>query len=60
MTGCSSFDGALMEVGPLRMVLGDKDGAKGKLREAEGAWNEYTNILFSEFAARHHSPSYAG
>ncbi|KAG0150571.1 hypothetical protein CROQUDRAFT_72854 [Cronartium quercuum f. sp. fusiforme G11] len=40
--GCSSFDGSLMEIGPLRMVLkGD-----GKLREAEGAWNEYVNILF--------------
>lgn len=23
-------------------------GGKGELREAEGAWNEYTNILFSE------------
>ncbi|KAI8458931.1 putative carboxypeptidase KEX1 precursor [Phakopsora pachyrhizi] len=40
--GCSSFDGGLMEVGPLRMVL----KANGKLREAEAPWNEYANVLF--------------
>jgi len=40
--GCSSFDGSLMEVGPLRMVLkGD-----GALKEADAAWNEYANMLF--------------
>lgn len=50
--GCSSFDGALMEVGPLRMVLGDKGGTKGKLREVSSAWNEYTNVLFSTFVRR--------
>lgn len=31
-----------MEVGPLRLV----PGGDGKLKEVEGAWNEYTNILF--------------
>lgn len=40
--GCSSFDGSLMEIGPLRMVL----KGNGQLREAEGAWNEYVNMLF--------------
>lgn len=40
--GCSSFDGSLMEVGPLRMVLkGD-----GALKEVDAAWNEYANMLF--------------
>ncbi|KAA1097535.1 Cell death protease [Puccinia graminis f. sp. tritici] len=40
--GCSSFDGSLMEVGPLRMVLkGD-----GTLKEVDAAWNEYANMLF--------------
>lgn len=42
--GCSSFDGSLMEVGPLRLV----PGGKGQLKEVEGAWNEYANIIFSE------------
>lgn len=42
--GCSSFDGALMEVGPLRL----EPGSGGTLREVEGAWNEYANILFSQ------------
>ncbi|KAK4704204.1 carboxypeptidase D, partial [Phenoliferia sp. Uapishka_3] len=40
--GCSSFDGSLMEVGPLRLV----PGGNGELKEVEGAWNEYTNIIF--------------
>ncbi|GAA6011719.1 hypothetical protein JCM11491_000728 [Sporobolomyces phaffii] len=40
--GCSSFDGAMMEVGPLRLV----PGAKGQLVEATGAWNEYANVIF--------------
>lgn len=31
-----------MEVGPLRLV----PGGNGQLREVEGAWNEYTNLLF--------------
>jgi hypothetical protein len=42
--GCSSFDGALMEIGPLRMV----EGKKGELFEQDGAWNEYANVMFSE------------
>lgn len=42
--GCSSFDGALMEIGPLRMV----EGKKGELYEQDGAWNEYANVMFSE------------
>lgn len=41
--GCSSFDGALMEIGPLRMV----EGKKGELFEQEGGWNEYANVMFS-------------
>ncbi|KAM0793726.1 hypothetical protein ACM66B_001150 [Microbotryomycetes sp. NB124-2] len=40
--GCSSFDGSLMEVGPLRL----EPGGNGKLKEVEGAWNEYANIIF--------------
>ncbi|MBW0469268.1 hypothetical protein O181_008983 [Austropuccinia psidii MF-1] len=40
--GCSSFDGSLMEIGPLRLVL----KSNGKLREAHAAWNEYVNLLF--------------
>lgn len=42
--GCSSFDGAMMEVGPLRLV----PGGNGKLKEVDGAWNEYANVIFSE------------
>lgn len=41
--GCSSFDGALMEVGPIRLI----PGSGGKLKVLEGAWNEYANVLFS-------------
>ncbi|GAA5961249.1 hypothetical protein JCM3765_002884 [Sporobolomyces pararoseus] len=40
--GCSSFDGAMMEVGPLRLV----PGGQGQLKEVEGAWNEYANVIF--------------
>ncbi|WAR55789.1 hypothetical protein PtB15_6B532 [Puccinia triticina] len=40
--GCSSFDGSLMEVGPLRMVL----KGEGALKEVDAAWNEYANMLF--------------
>ncbi|GAA5870014.1 hypothetical protein JCM3774_004337 [Rhodotorula dairenensis] len=40
--GCSSFDGGLMEVGPFRLV----PNSDGKLRELEGAWNEYANVIF--------------
>ncbi|KAK6358828.1 Cell death protease [Orbilia brochopaga] len=37
--GCSSMDGALMEVGPYRV----KDG---KLLYNEGSWHEFANLLF--------------
>ncbi|KAK6499563.1 Cell death protease [Arthrobotrys musiformis] len=37
--GCSSMDGALMEVGPYRV----KDG---KLSHNEGSWHEFANLLF--------------
>ncbi|KAK4050424.1 Cell death protease [Microbotryomycetes sp. JL201] len=40
--GCSSFDGSLMEVGPLRL----EPGGNGQLKEVDGAWNEYANIIF--------------
>ncbi|BGP36210.1 Cell death protease [Rhodotorula kratochvilovae] len=40
--GCSSFDGGLMEIGPFRLV----PNGDGKLVEAEGAWNEYANVIF--------------
>lgn len=46
--GCSSFDGSLMEVGPLRLV----PGGEGKLKVLEGAWTEYANVLFSECYVR--------
>lgn len=32
-----------MEIGPYRLV----PNGDGKLVEAEGAWNEYTNVIFS-------------
>jgi carboxypeptidase D len=38
--GCSSEDGALMEIGPYRL----KD--ESTLRENEGSWNEFANLLF--------------
>ncbi|KAI6784370.1 Carboxypeptidase [Emericellopsis cladophorae] len=38
--GCSSEDGALMEVGPYRV---NEDGT---LRLNEGSWNEFANLLF--------------
>jgi carboxypeptidase D len=44
--GCSSFDGALMEIGPFRLVSGTQ-----QLREIDGAWNEYANVLFGALAA---------
>ena len=42
--GCSSFDGAMMEVGPLRLV----PGSQGQLKEVPSAWNEYANVIFSQ------------
>jgi carboxypeptidase D len=38
--GCSSMDGALMEIGPYRM----KDDAH--LMYNDGAWDEFANLLF--------------
>ncbi|RMZ89291.1 hypothetical protein DV736_g3473, partial [Chaetothyriales sp. CBS 134916] len=38
--GCSSMDGALMEVGPYRVREG------GRLVYNEGSWDEFTNIVF--------------
>lgn len=40
--GCSSFDGALIELGPIKV---NKDGATLRLVEST-AWNEYANVLF--------------
>ena len=37
--GCSSFDGLMLESGPLRM----RDGI---LQVIEGGWDEYTTIVF--------------
>ena len=38
--GCSSEDGALMEIGPYRL---NEDGT---LRLNDGAWTEFANVLF--------------
>jgi len=38
--GCSSEDGALMEIGPYRV------GEGGKLSINDGSWDEFANILF--------------
>ncbi|GAA5835285.1 hypothetical protein JCM11251_006669 [Rhodosporidiobolus azoricus] len=39
--GCSSFDGALVELGPLRIT------PEGRVKVVENtAWNEYANVLF--------------
>lgn len=38
--GCSSMDGALMEIGPYRV---NEDGT---LRLNDGSWDEFANILF--------------
>ena len=41
--GCSSEDGALMEIGPYRV----KDGSKGpKLEYSDGSWDEFANVMF--------------
>lgn len=41
--GCSSEDGALMEVGPYRVKSGGNDP---KLVYNEGSWNEFANLMF--------------
>ncbi|KAF8316977.1 alpha/beta-hydrolase [Cantharellus anzutake] len=38
--GCSSFDGLMMEIGPWRM------NKKDSLRQKEGGWEEYANVLY--------------
>ncbi|KAK9239579.1 Alpha/Beta hydrolase protein [Lipomyces kononenkoae] len=38
--GCSSMDGAMMEIGPFRV----NDG--GKLSVNDGRWNQFANVLF--------------
>jgi carboxypeptidase D len=38
--GCSSMDGALMEVGPYRVREG------GQLQYNDGSWDEFANLLF--------------
>lgn len=38
--GCSSMDGALMEIGPYRV------GEGGKLSYNNGSWDEFANVLF--------------
>jgi carboxypeptidase D len=38
--GCSSEDGALLEIGPYRIHSG------GKLERNPGSWNEYATLLF--------------
>lgn len=40
--GCSSFDGALMEIGPYRMHPNRTD----TLVETPAAWNTFSNVLF--------------
>lgn len=41
--GCSSEDGALMEIGPYRV----KDGSNGpRLEYNDGAWDEFANVMF--------------
>ena len=52
--GCSSFDGSLVELGPVRV---NEDET---LRVVEGtAWNEYANVLFCEYKAASTSRSTA-
>jgi len=40
--GCSSEDGALMEIGPYRV----KDANGPKLEYNDGSWDEFANIMF--------------
>lgn len=41
--GCSSFDGALLEIGPVSV---QGKGKQATLRDNPGKWNEYANVLF--------------
>lgn len=38
--GCSSMDGALMEIGPYRVL------DQGKLQYNNGSWDEFANVIF--------------
>ena len=40
--GCSSEDGALMEIGPYRV----KDAKGPKLEYNPGSWDEFANVMF--------------
>ena len=46
--GCSSFDGALMEIGPVRVERTNDEAVPWHLRDSPGAWNEYADVLFSK------------
>lgn len=41
--GCSSFDGALLEIGPVTV---QGKGSNASLHENPGRWNEYADVLF--------------
>ena len=43
--GCSSMDGALMEIGPYRVKEGSQKG-DFKLEYNEGSWDEFANVVF--------------
>lgn len=38
-----------MEIGPFRLQAGENAGDRPTLREIDGAWNEYSNVLFRRF-----------
>lgn len=44
-----------MEIGPFRLV----PNSDGKLRELEGAWNEYANVIFSACRLLYRMPIYS-
>ncbi|ORX38007.1 putative KEX1 protein precursor [Kockovaella imperatae] len=45
--GCSSFDGALMEIGPFRTVPADQTtSGKVELKLVEGGWEEFATVVF--------------
>jgi carboxypeptidase D len=46
--GCSSFDGAMMEVGPFRTVPASKtDSGEVELELVDGGWEEFGTMVFS-------------
>ncbi|KAA1088818.1 hypothetical protein PGTUg99_030985 [Puccinia graminis f. sp. tritici] len=46
--GCSSAEGALMEIGPLTPSLQNEPGKPIELVESTIGWSEYANLLFSQ------------